>query len=61
VKWKALQVGRTLYRMVPSETSPNGFAWWTQCGVNAMGEPEWRSVQMPQTAQVLAALYELAG
>lgn len=56
-KYKTIRVGRTLYRVVPDAKASNGFQWLQECGKNAFGEADWKSVSQPATKDVIAALY----
>jgi hypothetical protein len=56
-KWKAIKVGRTVYRVVPSKGAPSGHLWLAQRGTNALGEPAWVETQPPSRSDLEAALY----
>lgn len=55
-KWKAIRVGRTLYRVVPGKDAQS-FRWLAECGKNALGEADWKEVSRPDMNDVIAALY----
>jgi hypothetical protein len=56
-RWKAVKVGRTDYRVVPSKGAPSGHLWLAQRGTNALGEPAWVETQPPSRSDLEAALY----